>query len=343
MIETHPDRESWLAARGIGGSDAPAIMGCGYDSEYELYHYKKGTMTKDFDNPLRLKVGLALEPLVSEEVGQDESFHGLVPFDPGDFTLLRDEDRLWRTGTPDRWMMGGKVEASPKAFQKHDAVLLKASVAPLSIKTVSAYVFRDDADHRFRWTDDEPSMYAAIQLQHELSLVDHWTHGYVVALVGLGDAMHVYRVERDQDMIDVIVDAEEKFHERLENDDPPPIDGSPGTAAALSKLYPRETLDSIQVPDDLQVRIPEGFVEVQELVQMWHQGRELKKNGEALERLAANHLKGLIADHDAVEIEGVGRFTWKEQVRRFKAREASESRSRVFRGPKPPKPEGGSE
>jgi len=84
------------------------------------------------------------------------------------------------------------------------------------------------------WEGEPPLMYW-FQMQHQLACTG-WLAAYAVALVG--KKLVWLRVERDDEIITLITDAEREFYvEHLKPRVPPPIDGHTATSEAIKRQY----------------------------------------------------------------------------------------------------------
>lgn len=213
LLPADASREEWLAARrgGIGGSDAPVILGeSPYQSLYGLWLDKTGR-TSDVDRDTdAMRRGRWLEPHLAawfaQETGLDVRRCG----------LLAHRDDPWRRATPDRLTSDGGI---------------------LEIKTAGAWTdaaqaWRDGIDRR-----------AYVQAQHYLAVTGR-SHAWIVAYV---DPSPILRgpVERDEELIATLVEAERRFwHEHVLADVPPPVDLATITDDEIAARWPVEVTGS---------------------------------------------------------------------------------------------------
>ncbi|WP_332451324.1 lambda-exonuclease family protein [Burkholderia ubonensis] len=78
--------------------------------------------------------------------------------------------------------------------------------------------------------------YVQIQVQHQLAVTGK-TAAHVAVLL-CGQALEVFRVQRDDGLIARLVELEARFWRFVESDTPPPADGSESADRALRHLYP---------------------------------------------------------------------------------------------------------
>ena len=218
-------REEWLTERqrGIGGSDAPSLLGQGYRSLLELWCDKTGRTTAPDEPNYRLSAGHALEPLVAEMA---ETRMGVQLTDPGDYTIFQ----MAGSGTP--------------CFATLDRVILSDAGLirePVELKTSSYFM-------RPQW-DGEPPLYPQLQLQWQL-MVTGLQVGHIACLFGLGEDEAVYTLERNPAVIDLLHDRAEKFWQCVRTDTPPEADGTKGAERALKLIYPRDTGRVVALADE---------------------------------------------------------------------------------------------
>lgn len=212
LVDTRKlSREQWLEVRsgGIGSSDAAAAVGlCPYKSPLELWMEKTGRTNKagehlGLDDPRYW--GTLLEPFVAnayqQKTGRKVRKLNAVLQHPSLPFMLANIDR--------------EVVGSP-------------DVQILECKTAGEFGAR-------LWRDGVPE-YVQIQVQHQLAVTGKQAADVAVLLCG--QTLEVFRVPRDDEAIARLVVLEARFWEHVENDTPPPADGSESSARALRRLYP---------------------------------------------------------------------------------------------------------
>lgn len=209
-------REAWLAARQnvIGASEAAAVCGLDpYCSAYALWAEKSGLVTDeregDGDISEAAYWGNILEPLIANRYAEET---GLDLLDHGRHTLIHGE-HPHLVATLDR------------------EILAPAAHGVLEIKA-PGFLMRDT------WADGPPERHV-IQLQSQLSVTGH-SWGAIAALIG-GQDFRIYRVERDQELIDLILERIDEFMECVRREVPPEPDGSESTRRVLKRLYPEDS------------------------------------------------------------------------------------------------------
>src|SRR5690625_2651108 len=248
-------RQEWLWSRkkGVGGSDASAILGFNpWKSAFELYIDKTSDQVQEIDNEA-IHWGNVLEDVVAEE-----------------FTR--------RTGK--------KVRRRNQIFIHPEHEFMIANIdrdvvgekALLECKTTNAY--NSDA-----WEGDNiPPMYIC-QLQHYMSVLDY-EKAYIAALIG-GQKFVWKEVERDDEFIEMMIEAEKQFwEEHVLKEIPPEIDGSPSAAELLNKMYPEDNGEIIMLKSDEAEMLIEAIESIKSEV----------KEKQALQKEYENKLKLMIGE-----------------------------------------------
>ncbi len=107
-------------------------------------------------------------------------------------------------------------------------------------KTASAYKAGE-------WEDTIPDEYMC-QVQHYMA-VTGYKGAYIAVLIG-GNTFKWKFVERDEELISMLVELESAFWSYVEDGTPPPLDGSDASAKFLSERFPSSTPKShITLPD----------------------------------------------------------------------------------------------
>lgn len=205
-VKDAEDHEKWLKTRGlgIGGSDAAVIMGLNsYKSPYQLWMEKTGQAeAPDLSGNQRIYWGVKNEPNVADWFMEDTG------------------KKVKRLGTL-------QSREYPFMLANVDRTIIGEN-AGLEIKTAGVSQAK-------KWKGDEiPDAYYC-QCLHYLAVTgaDRW---YIAVLIGGNDAIYKV-VERNEDDIKALIEAEADFWHLVETNTPPPVDGSPSCAAALSTQY----------------------------------------------------------------------------------------------------------
>lgn len=205
-VKDAEDHEKWLKTRdlGIGGSDAAVIMGLNsYKSPYQLWMEKTGQVEPpDLSDNQYVYWGTKNEANIAdwfqEETGKKVKRLG----------TLRSREYPFILANVDRTVIGEN--------------------AGLEIKTAGVSQYR-------KWKDDEiPDAYYC-QCLHYLAVTgaDRW---YIAVLIGGNEAIRK-TVERNEEDIKALIEAEKDFWDHVVTRTPPPVDGSASCAAALSERF----------------------------------------------------------------------------------------------------------
>lgn len=207
-------RERWLAERrrGIGGTDAAAILGLSkYATAYDVWLEKRGEAPAQTGSTGPQWWGRELEALIAKRYIQET---GRLLIDPEQ--VFRHPQHPELIGTPDRFV----------ASQSRG----------LEIKTASAFI----ADE---WgtpgTDEVPPAYAA-QVIHYMAVTgrEAWD---IAVLVG-GSDFRIYTVTRNRALeVAVINRLLEWWHTHIVDGVRPDITGADSTAEILARRFPRES------------------------------------------------------------------------------------------------------
>lgn len=92
--------------------------------------------------------------------------------------------------------------------------------------------------------------YVELQVQHQLAVTGK--QAAHVAVLLCGQALEVYRIERDDALIGRLVELEARFWHFVESDTQPPADGSESADRALRHLYPGNG-GTVDFTDDRQL------------------------------------------------------------------------------------------
>lgn len=199
--------EEWREHRrkGIGGSDAGAILGLSpWASPLSVYCEKK-RLTPEKDDSEAMRQGRDLEQYVAERFAEATG----KTVRRCNY-LIQHPDHTWMLANVDRLIAGEE--------------------AGLECKTTSALT-RTEYDK-----GDIPAHYYA-QCMHYLAVtgLERW---YLAVLV-LGKGFYVFEVERDEGEIKLMIAEEERFwKEHVEKDVPPAPNGTDGDADILDELHP---------------------------------------------------------------------------------------------------------
>lgn len=211
----------WLELRrqGIGGSDASVVCGLNrYKSAVELWMEKTGQM------PIQPSGEAAYWGTQLESVVRNE------------FTL--------RTGIA--------VEHRSELLQKSDHPFMIANVDGVcEVPDKGACIFEAKTATAYKaqeWINAVPDEYQ-LQVQHYLAVTD-CVGAFVAVLIG-GNTFRWHFIDRDDELISMIVRLEQNFWEHVKTGTPPPIDGTEASAQLLAERFADSAPNSqIQLPPD---------------------------------------------------------------------------------------------
>jgi putative phage-type endonuclease len=157
-------------------------------------------------------------------------------------------------------------------------------------KTSSAY-------RESEWREAIPDEYV-LQVQHYLS-VTGYKGCYVAVLIG-GNSFRWKFVERDEELIAMLIQLEAEFWDCVQSDVPPALDGSEASAKFLSQRFPDSLPES-------KIELPANAAE---LVRQYDEAREQLERIEEQKQEAENLLKQMLGDNET-GIAGDRVITWK--------------------------------
>ena len=217
-------REEWLLSRrgGIGGSDVAAILGMSpWRSPYQVWADKTGRLPIDDTGNEFTHWGNILEPILAHEL----------------------EDAT-----------GKKVYRQNKTYCHPKYDFLRANIDRdiagepgfLEIKTAMEYKSSE-------WVEDEVPAPYLLQVQHYMNVLDR-PYCYFATLIG-GHRFIYKRVDRNQEVIDQVqAKLVRWWHDHIEKDVPPEVDGSDWTKQTLQLLYPDKHIE-VEIPDYLEQQL----------------------------------------------------------------------------------------
>lgn len=263
------NRQNWLnvRAKGIGGSDAGAIMGLNkYKGPMAVYLEKTGQVEpEDISKKPAVIAGQMLEPVVAKmfeaETGKKVRRMG----------TLQSLENPWMHANPDRVIIGED--------------------AGLEIKTGGAW-------SKGLWADGNiPDSYY-IQCLHYMAVTgaERW---YIAAWLG-GQDFVTRTIDRREDEIKELIKEEARFWERVQNHQPPEVDGSFSCGEGLKQLYKKEFKDT-------EIELPE---EIGQLFEEYDNIQKLIKADKAHEQEIKNQFMATLQNNQ-VGWYGNRRVTWK--------------------------------
>lgn len=264
------DRAQWLAERrtGIGGSDVAAILGMSpWRSPLDVYLDKIGEASEQPDSPAMLW-GRALEPVIRQRFAD----------------------------------VTGLSIAVASGIQRHPT-------EPHMIASLDGLVVRDEAPvavfeaKTSRTSEgwgpdgtDEVSDYYAVQVQHYMA-VTRLPRAHVAVLIA-GFDFRTYTIERDDETIAALVEAERDFwHGHVLARIPPPPRSAAEAAARFARAQSAGTV--------------EADADVREALERLRVARERLAAWEAVEADAKSLIQAFLGEREVLTTAGKPAATWK--------------------------------
>ena len=241
----------WLEyrKRGIGGSDASVVCGISrYKSPVELWMEKTNQL--------------------QTQGGGEAAYWGtqLEPFVRAEFTKRTGIEVCHRSELL-------QSEGYPFMLANLDGVCEVPDVGPciFEAKTASAYKAGE-------WEDTIPDEYA-LQLAHYMA-VTGYKGAYIAVLIG-GNTFKWKFVERDEELISMLIELETSFWNHVQDCTPPPLDGSNATARFLAERFHDSIPKShITLPDtaaDLLAQYDEACEQLEAVTEQKQKAENLLK------------------------------------------------------------------
>lgn len=207
--------EEWLELRSnyIGGSDAASVVGLNpFCSPYTLWAEKTGK-SAPFEGNLATEVGTYLEDFVAKKFEQETG----KKVRRVNQSFLND-DYPWAIANIDRDIVGED--------------------AGLEIKTTSELNMKSFKNGEY------PANYYC-QCMHYLAVTGkkRW---YLAVLIG-NKEFKIFTIERDEEEIKALMDAEKDFWNSVKTDTAPMADGTKSTSDTLTDIYPNSNADTVNL------------------------------------------------------------------------------------------------
>lgn len=270
--------EKWLEVRkqGIGSSDAAAACGIHpYLSMLELWMIKTGRLHSHLDDDIDgyspLYWGNTLEPMVAKYYQERTG------------NKVRRVNAILQHPDPDNSFMLANLDY---------AITGSDEVQILECKTAGEHGAK-------LWKHGVP-LYVTCQVQHQLAVTGK-TAAHICVLL-CGHEAKIYKVERDERLIESIMEHERLFWQYVQTDTPPTPDHSESAARALKQLYPKpEPNSKIDFKNDAGAnKLFEQLLSYRDYMQELEQRHDQVKH----------QLQSLIKDHE-VAIFDKGAISWK--------------------------------
>ncbi len=263
--------EEWLELRKayIGGSEAGAIIGMNpYKSAYTLWAEKTGRAVP-FAGNITTEVGAYLEDFVAKKFEYETG----KKVRRENFMLVNDK-YPWAEANVDRMVVSEK--------------------ALLEIKTTNSF-----PNMKKIKGGEFPDVWYA-QMTHYLAVTE-LERAYLAVLVNCREVCF-FTLERDEDEIKSLMNAEEKFKQYIDSDTEPPVDGSDSTTNTITAMYPDG--------NDSEVSLVAYENDLRQYLEISQHIRDL----EALKKEKINKIKAYMGEAEKGECEGY-KCSWKTTQR----------------------------
>lgn len=227
-------REDWLKYRrqGIGGSDAPCIIGVSpYKGALGVFLEKTGEITDEIEQNDGLRFGTLFEDIVAREWAKDKGWKvakcNAIMQHPEHEFMLANVDRIYTKPDGTRGILEVKTTGMPIGLWE-DKALDSATIQNYHYQTVMGL-----------------------------------TEGFVVVLV-MGQTMYEYPVNADEATTASLIQIESDFWEAVVNRTPPAIDASKDTADILKFLYPTAENASVMEVTEEVAALAEAYLSASE-------------------------------------------------------------------------------
>jgi putative phage-type endonuclease len=247
------DRDDWLKARrdGIGASEIAAVMGISpWESPFSAYWRKVEGWQAEVN--AEMSAGTRAEPVIADWWAEEcDPLENLVIRPAG---LYQHPERPWQLATPDRLVFlacdgcdgTGWEVMHEYGYECEDC----GSRPPVSLVECK-YEPHGWEGYGEPGTDQIPVYYRAQGLwQADVMGVDR-----VHFAAWHGAEFREYLVRRDETDLTLMREAGRRFWARVQDQDPPDLDGHSATLATLKRLHPSVEDIDIQVP----VEFAEGY------------------------------------------------------------------------------------
>lgn len=265
------NRDEWKALRSgyIGGSDAAAVVGLNvFSSPYSLWAEKTGK-TQGFAGNLATEVGTYLEEFVAQKFAAETG------------EKVRRENQSYLNSD------------YPWAIANIDRAIVGED-SGLEIKTTSEMNLK-----KFKGGEYPANYYC--QMVHYMAVTgkNRW---YLAVLIGNRE-FRIFTVERDEEEIAALMQAEKEFWNYVQTQTPPPADGMSATSDAIATIYAESS--------GRQIDLFPCHAELADYISIGKKIKEL----EAQRNEAANKIKAYMEDAERGDFDKF-KVSWKQQSRK---------------------------
>ena len=276
--------DKWLEVRkqGIGSSDAAAACGIHpFLSMLELWMIKTGRMASNID------------------ASNNNGIDGYSPLYWGN-TLEPMVAKYYQKHTGNKVRRVNAILQHPDPDPDNHFMLANLDYAITGSDEVQILECKTTGEHGAKlWKHGVP-LYVTCQVQHQLAVTGK-TAAHICVLL-CGHEAKIYKVERDERLIESIMEHERLFWQYVQTDTPPTPDHSESAARALKQLYPKpEPNSKIDFKNDAGAnKLFEQLLSYRDYMQELEQRHDQVKH----------QLQSLIKDHE-VAIFDKGAISWK--------------------------------
>lgn len=267
-------REEWLKWRlkGIGGSDVATICGLNkYKSPLQLW-LEKTEQVEPVEAGEAAYWGTIMEPIIRNEFSKRselkvDTINSMLKHPVFDFMLAN-----------------------------VDGIVIDKDNSKAIFEAKTASVFKSE-----QWEDNKIPEEYMLQIQHYMA-VTGFNKTFIACLIG-GNKFIFKEIERDDELIDMIIQLEFNFWECVKNNTPPKIDGSDSCSDLMNRLYPNVNKNSsIILPD-----------EAQQLIEQYNSSKEQEKLFSEKKEESANILKQMLGNNETGIINDT-KVSWKNVI-----------------------------
>lgn len=226
---------------GIGGSDVGAICGCNpWMTEHQVFLKKLGMLETETNEAM--EAGILFEEPIGRRYAEKNNVllwkpelvrHPEYPFILGhmDFIVVRSYDADF----PDH---GNITTQHGRSERTSIRPLLKDALWGVEIKTVGEWGFKS-GDWGEEMTDKVPHQYL-LQCQHYLMCMPELPFMDMYVCVG-GNKFRTFRIKPNKKLQASLISRETAFWQRVQDKEPPDVDGSPGAKEFLDQWFQADT------------------------------------------------------------------------------------------------------
>ena len=270
---TEMNHQQWLDMRknSVGGSEIAAALGLSrWRSPFDVWAEKTGHVTKKDEPTDAMRFGTLLEPVIRKEFARRNGLEVCeCPY------ILAHKDYPFMTCNLDGYVK-----------------LPDGSCAVLEIKTANTFASDE-------WSNMCAPLEYIMQVQYYLA-ISQMRFAYLAVLIGSSDYRQVI-IERDDEVIAVIIEKLKDFWRMVETNTPPPVRGMDNNL--LASLYPNSRPNVIALGKEHEALL----TQYEEAKKAMDDAKKLKEDAEA-------KLKMLMMNNEAATC-GEYKLSWKTSSR----------------------------